>query len=192
MAFWRLNLKNASTGYRVKRFAAFAIDAVIVITIIYIVFRLTGRPDFAAVQHAMEVAKAGADGPNSQQLANEMFSMFNSAYYVCILIWFTYEVLTQLIFNGASAGKRLMNLRIIPINPNRNLILHHMLLIVRSAVKGLFLCLFQGFPFLIACLTIFANADGRSGFDMFVKTSVKNVKELVSYENCSQYAAQER
>ena len=32
------------------------------------------------------------------------------------------------------------------------------------------LYLFQGFPFLICCLTIFTNGECRTGFDMAVKS----------------------
>jgi len=84
-----------------------------------------------------------------------------------------------------------MGLRIVPMNSNRNWIVHNILMVVRSAVKCLFLYLFQGFLFLITCLTIFANANGRSGFDMFVKTYVKNVKEPILHENCNKCVTQE-
>lgn len=191
MAFLGLNIKKLSGGYRSKRFKAFCVDAILVLGIIYIVFKLTGIPDFPAVQQVMEAARAGSTGPNAQQLTNEMFNLFNSAYSISLIIWFLYEVLTQLIFKGATIGKLTMGLRIVPMNSNRNWIVHNILLVVRSAVKFLFIYLFQGFPFLIACLTIFANAEGRSGFDMFVKTYVKNVKEPILYENCNKCATQE-
>ena len=47
---------------------------------------------------------------------------------------------------------------------------HSLLLCVRSALKMLALYLFQGFPFLICCLTIFTNGECRTGFDMAVKS----------------------
>lgn len=183
MNFLGLNLKRTSGGYRSKRFEAFVIDVVVILTIVYIVFRLTGIPDFPAVRQGMEAAKAGSGGPNAQELANRVFKLFNSAYSICLVIWFVYEAITQLIFKGATIGKLIMGLRIVPVNANRGRIVHSLLLIVRSAIKCLFLYLFQGFPFFIACLTVFANAEGRSGFDMFVRTCVRNVKEPVLYEN---------
>lgn len=191
MAFLGLNINKISGGYRTKRFKAFVIDAILVLVIIYIVFKLTGIPNFPAVQQGMEAAKTGSTGPNAQQLANDMFKLFNSAYSTSLMILFAYEVITQLIFKGASVGKLIMGLRIVPMNSNRNWIVHTILLVVRSAVKCLFLYLFQGFPFFIACLTTLSNEKGRSGFDIFVKTYVKNVKEPILYENCNQYATQE-
>lgn len=192
MTFLGLNIKSASRANRSKRLQAFIFDAVIVLIIIYIVYKVTGAPDFPAVKQAMEAAKAGSPGSDAQELANKMFDLFNSAYFVCLLIWFVYEAVTQLVFKGATIGKRIVGLRIMPINPGRNFILHSLLLIVRSAIKCLFLYLFQGFPFLVACLTIFANTECRSGFDIFVRTYVKNVKELQINENYNQCAAQER
>ena len=172
MSIIGLELSKEASGYRIKRFTAFFIDAIIVLVTIYITFRITGKPDFPSVKVAMDAAKAGASGPDAQALANVMFTSFNAAYLQSLLVWFTYEVTCQLIFSGATIGKLIMKLRIVPTNNNRRPAVHHFLMIFRSALKIVFLYLFQGFPFLISQLTIFANKESRSGFDMFVKTHV--------------------
>ena len=55
------------------------------------------------------------------------------------------------------------------MDPARGRVLQLLLLWVRSALKLLSLYLFQGFPFLLCCLTIFTNGECRTGFDMAVK-----------------------
>ncbi len=177
MAFLDLEIGKAASGYRMKRFASFIIDAGIILLIIYIIYSITGRPDFPAVKAAMDAAQAGALTPDNQTLANVMFASFNEAYLQSLLIWFIYEVAAQIIFSGATPGKLIMKLRIIPMNPNRNWVLHHLLMIARSAMKFFSLYIFQGFPFLISALSVFANKESRSGFDVFVKTRVKDLKE---------------
>ena len=176
MPFLGLEVDKGAPGYRMKRFTAFVIDVIIVLVTVYFVFRITGKPDFPSVKAAMDAAKAGAATPDAQALANRMFALFNAAYWQSLLIWFTYEVASQLIFSGATLGKLMMKLRIVPVNAGRKPAVHHLLMILRSAIKVIFLYLFQGFPFIISQLTIFANKESRSGFDMFVKTRVVQSK----------------
>jgi uncharacterized RDD family membrane protein YckC len=187
MAFLGLDIGKAAPGYRVKRFAAFVIDAMIILIILYFIFTFTGKPDFPAVKAAMDASQAGASTSANQTLANVMFDLFNTVYFQTLLIWFIYEVLTQMIFAGATLGKLVMKLRIVPLNPNRNWAVHHLLMIARSAMKFASLYIFQGFPFLISALSVFANKESRSGFDMFVKTRV----EEVHYETVRKYSTNE-
>ena len=172
MAFLGLEVGKAAPGYRIKRFIAFIIDVIIVLFILFIVYSISGKPDFPKVKAAMDAAGTGS----SQAVQKEVFNSFDSAYWQSLFIWFLYEVLTQLIFSGATIGKLIMRLKIVPMNPGRNWVIHNLLMIVRSALKFIFLYLFQGFPFIISELTIFANKEARSGFDMFVKTRVKDLK----------------
>lgn len=187
MAFLGLDVGKAVPGFRIKRFAAFIIDAVIILLIAYFSFIITGKPDFPSVNAAMNAAQAGASTPDNQALANVMFDMFNAVFLQTLLIWFVYEVLTQLIFSGATLGKLVMKLRIVPLNPKRNWALNHLLMIARSAMKFASLYIFQGFPFLISALSVFANKESRSGFDIFVKTRV----EEVHYETVRKYSTNE-
>lgn len=176
MAFLGLEISKAAPGYRKRRFTAFLIDVAVVLAIIFLVFSITGKPDFPSVKAAMDAAGEETSGPNAQALGNIMFSLFNEAYFQSLIIWFIYEVFTQFILSGATIGKRVMGLRIFSINPNRNWIVQNLILITRSTIKLAFLYIFQGFPFFIAVLTIFANNQCRAGYDIFVKTYVKDLK----------------
>lgn len=188
MAFLGLEIGKAIPGFRLKRFAAFIIDAIIIFIILYFSFSITGKPDFPSVKAAMDAAQAGASTSSNQALANVMFDSFNAVYFQALLIWFIYEVLTQLIFSGATPGKLIMKLRIVPMNPGRKWAVHNLLLIARSAMKFASLYIFQGFPFLISALSVFANKESRSGFDIFVKTRV----EEVQYETIRKHSVNER
>ncbi len=168
MAFLGIETAKAPTGMRGRRLLAFLIDAAIVIALSFVVYRFTGRPDFFAVQAAMDAAEAA--GGQDQALTAAVFTQFNSAYSVLLLIAFCYEALSQLAAGGSTLGKLAMGLRVVPQNPARGRLLHSLLLCVRSALKMLALYLFQGFPFLICCLTICTNGECRTGFDMAVKS----------------------
>ncbi|WP_419824904.1 RDD family protein [Anoxybacterium hadale] len=173
MSFLGMNLgEEAPRGYRWRRLAAFAVDVVIVLCILMVTYRMTGKPDFPAVKAALDAIQAGPAAPGNQELANRMLKLFNTAYVQTLLIWFLYEVTSQLIFSGATLGKLVMKLRVVSWNPQRKRLLHHLMMIVRSGVKFLSIYLFQGFPFLIASLSIFTNRESRSGFDMMARTSV--------------------
>jgi uncharacterized RDD family membrane protein YckC len=176
MSFLGLNIgESAPRGYRLKRFAAFLIDVAIVLCILAITYRLTGKPDFPAVKMAFDAIPVGTADPGNQVLADTMLKLFNAAYVQALLVWFIYEVTSQLIFSGATLGKLMMKLRVVSWNPNRKRLLHYLMMIVRSAAKFLSIYLFQGFPFLIASLSIFTNKESRSGFDMMARTSVDSI-----------------
>lgn len=177
MASLGLEISKAEPGYRKKRFVAFLIDLVVIVTIIYIVAKITEKPNFSSVKAAQNAAKAGAAGPNAQSLANNMFSLFNAAFAESLFIGFLYEVITQLIFKGSTLGKLIMKLRIVPMNAKRNFIIHNLIMIIRSAIKFISIYIFQGFPFFIEVLSIFANKQSRAGYDIFVKTYVKDLRE---------------
>lgn len=167
MGFLGIETAKAPAGMRGRRFLAFLIDAVVVIALSFAAYRFTGRPDFFAVQAAMDAAKAA--GGQDQALTAAVFTQFNSAYSVLLLIGFCYEALTQLATCGSTLGKLAMGLRTVPQNPARAL--HSLLLCARSALKMLSLYIFQGFPFLMCCLTIFTNGECRTGFDMAVRSA---------------------
>lgn len=153
---------------RGRRFLAFIIDAALVIAFAYIAFRITGQPDFFGVQAAMDAAEAA--GGQDQALTAAVFTEFNQAYRIMLLIAFVYEAVTQIITNGSSVGKLILGLQIAPQNPIRKRSLHALLLCVRSGLKVLSLYLFQGIPFIICCLTALTNGECRSGFDMAIKS----------------------
>jgi uncharacterized RDD family membrane protein YckC len=183
MAFLGLEISKVEPGYRIKRFAAFGIDAIIVLIILYIMFCFTGKPDFPSVRIAMNAAKEGSTSSNAQILVNKMLVLFNTAYWQSLIIWFSYEVLTQLIFKGATLGKLAMGLRIEPFNSSGKWLINNLFMVLRSAIKFFSLYIFQGFPFLIEVLSIFANKQSRTGYDIFARTYVKNIKGEITSED---------
>lgn len=176
MSILSLEVAKAAPGYRIKRFTAFVIDVVVVLGLVSLAYSITGKPDFIAVRTAMDTAKSGMPGPVGQALLNNVFALFNAAYCQTLFIGFVYEAVMQLFFSGATIGKLLMRFRIVPVKPERHLAVHHSLMMVRSAVKCLFLFLFQGIPFLVACLSMFTNKESRGGFDVFARTQVVDLK----------------
>lgn len=168
MRFAGLETGCAPSGERSRRFFAFLFDAAIILFLTYISYNVIGKPDFYSVREAMDAAQAA--GVKNQTLSNAVFTEFNRAYGITLLIAFVYEALTQLLLGGSSVGKFIFKLRIVPQNPKRSKVLHSLLLCVRSALKMLSIYLFQGFPFLICCLSIFTNPECRTGFDMAIKS----------------------
>lgn len=171
MGFLGLELEKAAPNYRKKRFLVFLIDAVIVVFIWFLAFEFFGKPDFMAVKRAMDAADALPVGQN-QEAMNLVFARFDEAFQFGLILWFAYDALTTVLFNGRTPGKLLMGLQIVPMNSARNPILNRLLFAVRSALKMLSLYILQGFPFLICALTVFTSSN-RSGFDIFVRTKVE-------------------
>lgn len=168
MAFLGLDIPQAEQGSRSRRFLAFLVDLMAVLVLVFLVYSVTGEPDFFRVEEAMDAAQAA--GGQDTDLTNTMLSEFNRAYGMTLMIAFVYEAVLMLLTGGSTIGKLLLGLRIQPRNPERNMLLHRLLLCVRSALKMLSLYLLQGFPFLICGLTIFTNKECRTGFDMAIKT----------------------
>lgn len=168
MGLLGLETGTAPAGMRSRRFVAFLLDAALVIALSFLVYRFAGQPDFFAVKAAMDAAEAA--GGQDPTLTAAVFTQFDRAFRVLLLIGFGYEALTQVLSNGSTVGKLLMGLQTVPQDPKRKRWLHGLLLCVRSALKMLSLYLLQGFPFLICCLTIFTNGECRTGFDSAVKS----------------------
>ncbi|MDD2971156.1 MAG: RDD family protein [Lachnospiraceae bacterium] len=175
MSFLGIESERAPAGMRGKRFVAFLIDSAIVLVLVFIIYNLTGKPDFFKVQSVMKEAELA--GGQDQELTRAVFTEFNHAFALTLLIAFLYEVCTQLLLSGATIGKRIFGLQTVPKNENRNPLVHRVLLCVRSAVKMLSIYLFQGFPFVICCLTIFTNGECRTGFDTCIKSVTIDGKE---------------
>lgn len=167
MGFLGLETAKTPAGMRGRRFGAFCADLLIVLGLSFLAYRFTGQPDFFAVRAAMDAAQAA--GGQDMELTAAVFTQFNQAFRLLLLIAFGYEAVTQTITGGSTLGKLLLGLRLVPMDPVRGRVLQLLLLWVRSALKLLSLYLFQGFPFLLCCLTIFTNGECRTGFDMAVK-----------------------
>ena len=166
MGFLGLETAKAPAGMRGRRFLAFCADLLFVLALCLLVYRLTGQPDFFAVRAAMDAAQA-AGGQAAALTA--VFSQFDRAFRLLLLIAFGYEAASQTVTGGSTLGKLLLGLRLVPMDPARGRLLQLLLLWVRSGLKLLSLYLLQGFPFLLCCLTALTNGECRTGFDMAVK-----------------------
>jgi uncharacterized RDD family membrane protein YckC len=159
-------------SHKLKRLLAFVIDTSVVLLLLYIAYRLTGTPDYATVKVSMDQLNAVQGTPEAQAAANVVFELFGRAYGYSLLIWFAYEVFSFLILQGSTPGKLICRLRIISRKREgwswacvpRGLL--------RSVVKVAFLYFLQGIPFLVSCLSIFANPEYRAGVDFFAGTKV--------------------
>jgi uncharacterized RDD family membrane protein YckC len=176
-SFLGIQFSGTSAGYRRRRFLAFVFDLALVVVVTFVVYLITGTPDYPGVKSAMDAVREAGDGPETQALMAGVFALFNSAYIETLIIWFVLEVLAQIAFKGSSLGKFFMGLRILPMNSDRGWPLHHLLLVVRSAFKMVMLYLFQGFPFFLALLSIFVTPKARAGYDFFVRTYVEDLRK---------------
>ena len=167
MGFLGLETAKAPAGMRGRRFLAFCADLLFVLALCLLVYRLTGQPDFFAVRAAMDAAQAA--GGQDAELTAAVFSQFDRAFRLLLLIAFGYEAASQTVTGGSTLGKLLLGLRLVPVDPARGRLLQLLLLWVRSGLKLLSLYLLQGFPFLLCCLTALTNGECRTGFDMAVK-----------------------
>lgn len=178
MAFLGLEIPQAEQGMRTRRLLAFFVDFMAVLVLVFLIYSLTGEPDFFRVQAAMDAAQEA--GGQDAELTSKMLNEFNHAYGMTLLIAFGYEVVLMLLTGGATIGKLLLGLCIRPQNPGRRVLVHRLLLCIRSALKMLSIYLFQGFPFIICCLTIFTNRECRTGFDMAVRTNTVRCKRKMT------------
>jgi hypothetical protein len=121
MSFLGIQLSETPAGYRRRRFLAFVLDLALALLLVLAVYLVTGTPDYPGVKEAMDAVKEAGDGPETQELVNRVFSLFNVAYIETLLIWFAAEVLGQFFLQGASLGKFIMGLRILPMNPKMKL-----------------------------------------------------------------------
>jgi uncharacterized RDD family membrane protein YckC len=179
MQILAMNIKKKTlTQFRLKRMAAFVIDAVIVSILLSIVYRITGFPDFPGVLTSMiEVQKTMSESV-SQDATVKVMALFNEAFLQSLLIWFCYDVLTTLLLRGSTMGKMLFRLKLTHINLNKGKLAYVFLVIVRSFFKFFTMFLFQGIPFLISVLSIFANPKSLAAHDRVARLVVANKKAV--------------
>ena len=145
-----------------RRILAFAIDAAIVLAVCFVMYKITGKPDFYAVRQQMDLSY------ESQEAARMAYYYFNISWLIVIGIVFVYETITQTIFD-ASLGKRLMGLKIVPQNEKGKLPFK-LVLIIRTLVKCISLYFLSGVPYALLGLRVLTNSKAQSGFDLICKT----------------------
>jgi len=174
--------KKLFTQFRLKRMAAFVIDALIVSILLSIVYQITGFANFPGVLTRMiEIQKTMSEA-SSQDATVEVMALFNEAFLQSLLIWFGYDVLTTLLLRGSTIGKIIFRLRLTHINNKKGMFAYVLLVIVRSFFKFLSMFLFQGIPFLISVISIFANPKSLAAHDRLARLVVVNKNEVKTLE----------
>lgn len=169
---------NIFTQFRLKRIAAFVIDAVIVTILLSIVYRISGYANFPGVLTKMIEVQKTLSETASQDATVEVMALFNEAFLQSLLIWFCYDVLTTFLLRGSTIGKMIFRLKLIHIHNNKGKIAYVLLVIVRSFFKFFTMFLFQGIPFLISVISIFANSKSLAAHDRVARLVVVNKNEV--------------
>ncbi len=174
--------KKSLGSLKIKRFAAFVIDMGVMALLLTSLYKLFGFPNFPVVMAAMAEANSKINTPEWQALVSSSLAIFNMVYIQALLVYFGYETITQLLFKGATVGKLILGLQVLPQKPDRKLPVHYLLMTLRSLAKIVLLYFLQGIPFIISLLTMFANPQSRTGYDFMVRTIVgeKTQKNSVS------------
>lgn len=173
-------LRRIFTRERISRILAGLADLGLYLVLLALCGLLTGRPDFRGVGDSFRAVSAFT-GPRSelQELALESAFLFQRAFAFSLIVLFLYEFFSALLLGGRTPGKLLMGLRIVPLNHVGNHLLTAWKLAARSALKCLSLYLFQGFPFLISILYLFADGENRTGHDRASRLRVIRTKPVL-------------
>jgi len=169
-------LKGLFIKGRIERILAMLIDFVILIILIAVSFSVTGNPDYIKIQQTIKASRnLAASGQNAAAQVQEAVLLFNNAFFQTLKIYFIYEVLTQIILGGSTIGKKILGLKVVAINEKRSIFLNNLLMIIRTFLKLLFILLFQGFPFIISAIYVFADESCRGLHDRITKMKVVKV-----------------
>lgn len=162
------------TRFRFRRIAAFAVDTVIVSILFSIIYKIYGFPNFPGVLIKMLEVKKTVDNAANQEAVVEVMALFNEAFLQSLFIWFCYDVLSTLLFRGSTIGKLIFRLKVIHLNNDKGKFAYVLLLIVRSFSKFLLMFIFQGIPFLISAISMFASPQSLAGHDRLARLVVVN------------------
>lgn len=182
-------LHQVFTRDRVARILAGLADLGFYAALLAVCGLLTGRPDFRAVGDSFRAVSAFT-GPRAelQELALESALLFQRAFAFSLMVLFLYELLTALLLGGRTPGKLLLGLRVVPLHHAENRLLTAWKLAVRGGVKCLSLYLFQGFPFLISVLYLFADGDNRAGHDRAARLRVVRAQSALTRQTAKEVA----
>jgi hypothetical protein len=172
------NRQKIITSFRLKRIGAFVIDAIIVSIILSIVYRITGLPNFPGVlANMIEIQKSVGEAA-SQEATIKVMALFNEAFLQSLIIYFCYEVVTTLLLNGSTIGKMIFRLKLTRMNNKKGMLPYILLVIVRSFFKFLTMFIFQGIPFFLSVISIFANKKSLAVHDRIGRFVVINKNEV--------------
>lgn len=167
------NKKKLFNQFRIKRLGAFFIDVMFVLFLIFIVYTIAGFPNFPAVFEKMRMLNiAGNEASHGAQV--KVMSLFNIAYLQALSIWICYDLLSMLLLKGATLGKLIMGLRLIPENNKMGIFGVTLLVILRSLIKFTSMFILQGIPFVITIFSVFADEKSTTGYDRLTKLVIKS------------------
>lgn len=172
MQGFKEELRGLVTKERSFRLTAFMIDFLVLSMLLSLCNLAIHKPDFVYVRQEMDKITQITDFEERQAQTQTAVNAFHEAYRLAIGIWLGYEIVTQLVFQGQTVGKKLCGLRVVSFQPGESRSKTAVRLTCRSLVKALFLILFQGFPIFISWFYILGNSANRAGYDLFVKTKV--------------------
>lgn len=169
-------LKGLFIKDRVERLLAMLIDIGVLIIIIAVSFSITGTPDYIKVQQILKASRnMTISEQNATAYVQEAVLLFNAAFFQTLKIYFIYEIITQIILRGSTIGKKILGLKVVAVNEKRNIFVNSFLMAIRTFIKLLFILLFQGFPFIISAIYIFADKSCRGLHDRITKMKVVKV-----------------
>jgi len=105
-------------------------------------------------------------------------ALFNEAFLQSLIIYFCYDVLTTLLLRGSTIGKKIFRLKLTRINNNKGILPYVLLVIVRSFFKFLTMFIFQGLPFFLSVISMFANKKSLAVHDRIGRFVVINKNEI--------------
>ena len=162
-------------GFMRKRFLALLIDIILIVALCYLIFMMFGTPDWVRYMQTQDLVR---DLPAADPLVVERMALYQKCFVTSLIVAVVYEALLMVLFGG-SVGKLIFRLRVVSSKEAKNPVLLKLRLALRSIIKALSLYLLSAIPFLFMCLTAFGNAEGRSGFDLFVGTKVIDKKRIL-------------
>lgn len=159
-------------NYLRKRFFALVVDFIIVAFLSLLVFRLLEKPGWDSY---LGMAEAVKDLPKTADLVTQRMILYQECMFTTMAVCLVYETIFLLI-TRATVGKLIFGLRIVDYQEGRNPFVSKLSLILRSMIRVVSLYLLSAIPFIFLCLSVYGNADIRSGFDLFTGTKVIDVK----------------
>lgn len=181
MASTKKKTKNAALGaftqgkpkgFMRNRFLAEILDFVIIALICQLLFALLGKPDWGGYMQ-MQEAVAGLE--KTDPLVIERMRLYQESFLITLGVLTAYEAVTLIPF-GSTIGKLIFRLRVVNFKEGRSNLVFRLMLVLRTVLKALSIYLLSAIPFIFMCLSAFASAEGRSGFDMFTGTKVIDLR----------------
>jgi len=150
------------------RVLATVLDFVIIAFLCQLMHILFGIADVETYLQMQDVvAGLAKDAPE----VIERTRLWNKFLLEACAIGAAYGALQLVTFN-ATIGKLVFGFRLTPYKEDRNIILSKLLLALRPVVVALSIYIMSAIPYIILCLTVYGNAEARSGFDVFSGTKM--------------------